>query len=346
MRSRVAQITSAIGLMSLMIAITFGFERWLMPLAGVTMLLLLAVVIIAFLTSFLGALTATIWGILSFNFLFTEPKYSLHMTDADEIFIALVFLVVAITISHLTTSFREQRGRLHQSQLRSNILLSVSHDLRTPLASIIGNLSTLKAYSERLAINDRNELLQAALDESDRLHRYIENLLQATRIQYGVSEVSFFDQDLRSLLAKSVKRFSEDQKARIKLSVPEEEVIAPIQSSLLEQALYNVVDNALTFSEPETPVQMTLKYSNAIAVIDIIDSGLGISKVNHQRVFDVFFSSRQKDSGKGGTGLGLPVSKGIINLHKGTIKLMKQKSGCHVRIELPLSRQENTDKVT
>ncbi|AVJ55727.1 sensor histidine kinase [Idiomarina sp. OT37-5b] len=333
------RIVQAVAAVLLTVAVVYVLEQWLLPLAGVALLLLLAVVVVAFLTNFIGALIATIVSIVVFNFLFTEPRYSLHMTDADEIVTALVFLAVAVIISHLTTSFRAQRESLRQSQLRSNILLSVSHDLRTPLASIMGNLSTLQSYGGKLSADDRNELLQAALDESDRLHRYIENLLQATRIQYGAADVNFFDYDVRALLAKVVQRFAQQQ--RIRLTLSDEELMVAMQSSLLEQAFYNIIDNALKFSRPQGMVEISTAMVGDAVQIDVLDDGPGVSPAHRRQIFDVFYSSRQGDSGAGGTGLGLPVSKGIVELHGGSIRLLDTDSGCHIRVRLPLVEEVN-----
>lgn len=314
-------------------------EAWILPLAGVALLLLLMVTVVAFLTNFIGAITATVIAIGVFNFLFSEPRYTLHMTDADEIVTGLVFLLVSLVISHLTTSFRAQRERLRQTQLRSNILLSVSHDLRTPLASIMGNLSTLQSYSDKMSLTDRSELLQGALDESHRLHRYIENLLQATRLKQGTSEIKLFEYEIGALLGRVIKRFQPHQ--QIAFQLPDTELFIAMQTALLEQAFYNIVDNAFQFAGNDKPVAVRVTSETDKAVIDIVDQGPGVKKADRELIFDVFYSSRQRDSGAGGTGLGLPVSKGIIELHGGTINLIEVDRGCHIQVKLPLIDEAN-----
>ncbi|TDP40517.1 phospho-acceptor domain-containing protein [Idiomarina aquatica] len=331
-RSLVAALVLAVST-----TVLFYLEAWLLPTAGVALLLLLTVVVVAFITNFIGALITTVLAILAFNFLFSEPRYTLHMTDADEMVTALVFFLVAVAISHLTTSFRVQRERLRQSQLRSNILLSVSHDLRTPLATIMGNLSTLQLYHGKLLPDDREDLIQGAIDESGRLHRYIENLLQATRLQHGVTNVQLFEFDIQALLGRVKQRFVAPKK--LVIHSDDDELLVAMQTTLLEQAFFNIIDNAYQYAGTSQPVEITISKQGTNAVVDIIDSGPGVNKSERAQIFDVFYSSRQRDSGTGGTGLGLPVSKGIIELHKGSIELVDASSGCHIRVILPLSSE-------
>lgn len=313
--------------------ISYLLDHWLLPTSGTVLILQLAVLLVAFLTNFRAALLAAIAALLLFNFLFTEPRYSLHMTDVDEIVTAIVFITVAVITSHLATSFRLQKESLRQAQLRSNILLSVSHDLRTPLASVIGNLSTLQAYQERLPEHERAELLQGALDESDRLHRYIENLLQATRLQHGEIRLTHAVQDIRPVISKTIARFPDQSRLLVHDSL--QYAMVEVQSSLLEQALFNVIDNALRFSGDTAPVSINLYETDSAIVIDIKDEGPGIDSNKRALVFNVFYSSREKDSGTGGTGLGLSVAKGIIDIHNGQISIEDSNNGCLIRIALP-----------
>lgn len=323
-------------------SLAYLLDHWLLPTSGTVLILQLAVLLIALLTNFRAALVAVVLALLLFNFLFTEPRYSLHMTDIDEIITAVVFIMVAVITSHLATSFRNQKESLRQAQLRSNILLSVSHDLRTPLASVIGNLSTLQTYQERLPEQERAELLQGALDESDRLHRYIENLLQATRLQHGEIRLTHAIQDIRPVITKTLSRFASQERLLVNDNL--QHAMVEIQSSLLEQALFNVIDNALRFSGDTAPVTLSLSETEKCVVMDIKDEGPGIEPSKHSLVFNVFYSSREKDSGTGGTGLGLSVAKGIIDIHNGQIRIEESSSGCHVQIQLP--RADATGEVS
>jgi len=333
-RSSLFYYSIALLAVSIAVIILSLLEQWLLPLAGTVLILLMTVLIVALLSSFRAAIFATLSAIAAFNFFFTEPRHSFHMTDTDEIVTTLVFALVALAASYLATAFRAQKEDLKQAQLRSSILLSVSHDLRTPLASIIGNLSTIQTYTTKLTETEKSELLQAALEESDRLHRYIENLLQATRIQHGEQKIERFEQSLGIIIAKAIKRLKSSERVCIKL--PDQELTAPVQASLLEQALFNIIDNALQFSAAQEQVEVILTQQGPHAVIDVIDQGPGISKTEQSRIFELFYSSRKKDSGTGGIGLGLAVARGIVALHQGEIRLLDTPQGCHMQILIPL----------
>lgn len=329
----------ALLVMSVAMLLAYGFEQWLLPSSGTVLILQLGVLIVALLTSFLPALCATMLGVLCFNFLFTEPRLSLHMSDVDEIMTMLAFIAVALATSHLATSFRTQQAELRKAQLRSNILTSLSHDLRTPLASVIGTLSTLQTYQDKLAKPERDELLQAALDESDRLHHYIENLLQATRLQYNELQLKASPQAIGPLITAVLARFPEQHRLHLLLApaLPPVEV----QGSLVQQALYNVIDNALKYSPKELPVTVQVTQQDADTVVVMIsDQGPGIAKEHQPHIFKMFYSTRQGDAGTGGTGLGLTVAAGIIAAHHGSIRLQPSTLGCVIEIRLPVSQQD------
>ncbi|MDF4603529.1 DUF4118 domain-containing protein, partial [Vibrio parahaemolyticus] len=158
--------------------------------AAVLLILQLAVVVVAFQCNSRFAYAAAVIEALSFNFFFTTPRYSLQMFRPEDIFNLVVFMVVAFITSTFADLYRRQQGELKQTKLQNSILLSVSHDLRTPLATIIGTLTTLNEYMPKLNDLERKELLDSATSESHRLHQYIENLLQATKLQHGTLKIT------------------------------------------------------------------------------------------------------------------------------------------------------------
>ncbi|MBC3765985.1 ATP-binding protein [Neptunicella marina] len=324
-------IMVAVGAFSLIL------DHWFLPKLGTLMILQLGVVMVALQGKKIPAVMAAFIGALIFNLFFIEPRYHIHMIDAEDITNMLVFLIVALLTSHLANFYRNQGEALRQAQLRSSILLSVSHDLRTPLSSIIGTLSTIQAYKEKLSQDEQSELLQAALDESHRLHTYIENLLQATKIQHGELKLLTSYQSILPVIQAVEKRF-EDPRVSVEIKQPVPHV--HIRSSLLEQAIYNVVDNALKYSGKASPVVIKVSGQDDYVEINIVDSGPGIPKAQHQKVFQLFYSTRQGDTGEGGTGLGLAVTAGIVKAHNGLLDIVSTTSGCTMRIRLPAAEEE------
>ncbi|EGT3628355.1 PAS domain-containing sensor histidine kinase [Morganella morganii] len=303
---------------------------------AVLLILQLAVVAIALQCNANFAYFAAVFEATSFNFLFTTPRYSLQMFNLEDILNLTVFLLVALTTSKLAELYRRQQAALEQAQLRNSILLSVSHDLRTPLSTIIGTLTTLKEYMPKLSASQKTELIDSAAAESHRLHQYIENLLQATKLQHGALKFNLDEANLREVLQRTIARFQTAQ-PRIKINSEPELPPLMICSSLIEQAIFNVLDNALHYSPTSQPVTVNIYRHQDMLRIDIQDLGQGIAPSQKEAIFELFY--RQHPSTDGGAGLGLPVAKGIIIAHNGSLSAENVAQGSLIRIALPITKE-------
>lgn len=314
--------------------VSYVLDAWFLPTQGTLLILQLAVVITALPGHKKGAIFAGFLSGLTFNYFFTTPRFSLHMSDVDDIVNLLIFLIVAVITSYLAAFYRTQREALELAELRASILMSVSHDLRTPLSTIIGTLSTMQEYQHRLPKSQNEELLQGALDESHRLHRYIENLLQATRLQHGI-KLNGTIQSILPIIKTVVNRFNSER-----IRVIQRAELPPIYASayLLEQAIYNVIDNALKYSPVGSPVTVISSADEQGIDIDILDEGPGINAKHKELIFDLFYSTRKGDAGEGGSGIGLTVAKGIVEAHNGRISVLSGTQGCTIRLSLPLGK--------
>ncbi|MDT3335346.1 DUF4118 domain-containing protein [Shewanella sp. SP1S1-7] len=303
---------------------------------AVLLILQLAVVAIALQCNTNFAYFAAVFEATSFNFLFTTPRYSLQMFNLEDILNLTVFLLVALTTSKLAELYRRQQAALEQAQLRNSILLSVSHDLRTPLSTIIGTLTTLKEYMPKLSASQKTELIDSAAAESHRLHQYIENLLQATKLQHGALKFNLDEANLREVLQRTIARF---QTAQPRIKIHSEPELPPLMicSSLIEQAIFNVLDNALYYSPTSQPVTVNLYRHQDMLRIDIQDLGQGIAPSQKEAIFELFY--RQHPSTDGGAGLGLPVAKGIIIAHNGSLSAENVAQGSLIRIALPITKE-------
>jgi K+-sensing histidine kinase KdpD len=304
----------------------------ILPKSGVLIILQLAVVVVSIssnrgATAFAGILCALIY-----NYLFTYPQYSLHMSEAEDIINSVIFITVALLTSEFAVRYRNKNEALKQAEIRSNILLSVSHDLRTPLATIIGALSTFKEYKEKINLEEQNKLINSAIDESHRLHSYIENLLQLTHMKNNAFDWCFVSQSIWPVIKRVEARFANSRVITHKQNTLQS---VNIQDSLIEQALYNIIDNALKYSEKDQVVKVEAKSDKQFTGIYIIDNGPGIAKNKRQKIFDLFYSSRIGDAGEGGSGIGLTVAKGIVEAHGGAIAVIDSDKGCTIEILLP-----------
>ncbi|UXI03880.1 DUF4118 domain-containing protein [Photobacterium sp. TY1-4] len=314
------------------LAVSALLDHWLHSTAAVLLILQLGVVWVALHGDRFRAFAAAVCSALSFNFFFTAPRFSLQMFHPSDIMNLGVFLLVALITSQLAEHYRRQQQALKQATLRSNILLSVSHDLRTPLSTIIGTLSTLQAYRSKLAEPQQEELLQSAMDESHRLHHYIENLLQATKLQWDQVTLQTTEQSIAPIVHAACRRERSD---RIVLHIIPDLPRVHVQASLLEQALFNVIDNAVAYSPAQEKVRVEVYLDGDQVTLDICDQGPGIPPDQHQQVFDLFYSQHPGNQADGGSGMGLTVTKSIIDAHRGTIAIVPVDHGCTIRIQLP-----------
>jgi len=323
--------------------ISYGLDLWLGSNVAILLILQLSVVVVA-----LSCHPRWVYGIalfeaLCFNFLFTVPRYSFEMFNRNDMVNVLVFLLVAAVTSKLAELYRDQQSRLKQEQLRNSILLSVSHDLRTPLATIIGTLSTLKEYMDKLTEKEKAELFDNAISESHRLHQYIENLLQATKLQHGVVVPKQSAQSVVTIMHLVVERFSQQQ-SRLHLHTEDKLPLVSVSSSLIQQAIFNVVDNALRYSPADKSVTISVKSldtdnKHPQVSIEVQDQGIGIRADQSDSIFELFYSVDAFKRNDSGTGLGFAVSKCIIAAHQSTIQSVPVEQGCLIRICLPACRE-------
>ena len=228
----------------------------------------------------------------------------------------------AIAIERLTLaeSIDEARLGAERERLRSSMLTSVSHDLRTPLASIIGALSSLKSHRERYDEHTREELVATALSEAERLDRFVGNLLDMTRIDAGAVQPRLEPVDVGDLISTTLRRTAPLMKDhRIVPKVPADLPELSLDFVLAEQALFNVLDNAAKYSDPGGRIEIEARAIADRVEIVVRDEGPGIPVEALGRLFDKFYRTDAGDRRRAGTGLGLAIAKGFVEALGGTI---------------------------
>jgi two-component system sensor histidine kinase KdpD len=225
-------------------------------------------------------------------------------------------------------------------QLRAALLSSVSHDLRTPLASIIGSVSSVLEYRDILTRDDQRDLLVTVLEESQRLNRYIQNLLDMTRFGREQIELTREWVDLNDLVSAACDRFGGTiAPFPVVVDISPEVALIRVQGALIEQALVNILDNAIDFSEPGDEIRIRAYLDGADAVIDVVDCGPGIPEPDRAKVFEMFYMGPQPDDRRHGVGLGLAICRSIVEAHGGTVDALPgpDKRGTCMRIRLPVA---------
>ncbi|CAH1045083.1 sensor histidine kinase [Halomonas sp. TD01] len=251
-------------------------------------------------------------------------------------------LSMALERTRLVAELNTTRVSEENERLRSALLSSVSHDLRTPLSSIIGSASSLIELKPQLSDSDQRELLDGILSESERLNRYIQNLLDMTRLGHGTLKIERDWVAFDDVINSALKRLGQSLKhVVVRKSWPPSLPLLYVHPALVEQALVNVLDNAQRFSPPggELSIKAHLNEGDpATLVITVEDQGPGISPELREQVFDMFYSGGDGDRSAHGSGLGLAICRGMIGAHGGTImaETGERGRGTAIIITLPL----------
>lgn len=251
---------------------------------------------------------------------------------------------MALERTRLVAELGATRLSEEHERLRSALLASVSHDLRTPLASIIGSASTLRELEAQLSTEDRHELLDGILSESERLNRYIQNLLDMTRLGHGTLKIERDWVTLDDLVAAALKRLANPLEGlKLVRDWPDDLPLLFVHPALIEQALVNVLDNAARFSPPGGRLGIAAGVDDDALVLRVTDQGPGIPPGERERVFDMFFTGGEGDRGRHGSGLGLAICRGMVGAHGGRIAALAnpEGEGTCIEIRLPL---EPTDE--
>jgi two-component system sensor histidine kinase KdpD len=203
---------------------------------------------------------------------------------------------------------------------RSSLLSAVSHDLRTPLAVIAGTTSTLLEMGDAADRATRDALLTEVYDESNRLTRLVENLLSMTRLESGVTVVDKQWFPLEDVVGSTLSRLRKETAGRtITKNIPAELPLVPLDGVLIEQVLFNLIDNALKYSPPGSPIEIAARTDEGTVRIDVADRGPGLNEQERERVFEKLYRGAASKAGGRGAGLGLSIAHAIVAAHGGRI---------------------------
>ncbi|MCS3837039.1 two-component system sensor histidine kinase KdpD [Pseudomonas sp. JAI111] len=241
-----------------------------------------------------------------------------------------------------------EAARLHgeTEQLRSALLASVSHDLRTPLTSMRGSIDSLLALGEAIPLEDRRELLEGTRDEAERLDRYIQNLLDMTRLGHGALKLARDWVSPADIVGSSLNRLRAVlAPLQVSTEVPPELPLLFVHAALIEQALVNVLENAARFSPPHGRVQLRAGVDDNELFFSVSDEGPGIPQEERAKIFDMFYTAARGDRGGQGTGLGLAICQGMVGAHGGRISVADgiEGRGTCITLHLPLQDQPDAE---
>ena len=264
--------------------------------------------------------------------LLTPDEHRLLDALADQV-------AVAIERISLARGLAEARVSAETDRLRAALLTSISHDLRTPLASIIGTVSSLRSYADKYDEADRDELLATLEGEAERLNRFVGNLLDMTRLEAGAIELKLDLVDVGEIIGAALER-ADGILARhqIEISVAPDLPMLRLDPILLEQVLFNLLDNAAKYAPPGSRIDLRAHRDGDVVALEIIDEGPGIPPADLERIFDKFYRVQAQDRRRAGTGLGLAICRGFIEAQGGRIeaKNRQDRSGAVLTLQVPV----------
>jgi two-component system sensor histidine kinase KdpD len=244
---------------------------------------------------------------------------------------------VAIESIQLADELHNAQVLMATEKLQTALLNAISHDLRTPLVSVIGVLSSLQEDGMGLDDAAKKNLIQVAREEADRLNHLITNLLDESRIEAGAITLSRRPSEIHDLVGAALEQMGSRVGARsIKIDLPSDIPFISVDFGLIVQALANVLDNALKYSPHDSPIEIKVRQVAQEVYIEVADHGVGIPEQDLPHIFDKFFRIKRPDN-VAGTGLGLSISKGIVEAHGGHIVAENREgAGTVIRLMLPV----------
>jgi two-component system sensor histidine kinase KdpD len=228
----------------------------------------------------------------------------------------------ALAIERINLAADVDAARLagETEKLRSALLTSISHDLRTPLASILGSATSLRAYRKNMDDATQDELVRTIQDESERLNRFISNLLDMTRLESGAITPGREFADLTDVIGSALRRASNVLSLhRVQLEIAPDLPMLKLDSVLFEQVLFNLLDNAAKYAPRDTTIILRAQREGGLVRIAVLDEGPGIPEGDLERIFDKFYRVREADRKLAGTGLGLAICRGFVEAMGGTV---------------------------
>jgi two-component system sensor histidine kinase KdpD len=234
---------------------------------------------------------------------------------------------------------------VESDRLRGALLTSISHDLKTPLASVLGAASTIRDLDAGLTNEEKRDLLATVIDESERLNRFIANLLDMTKLESGAIVPNTARHDLSEIVGSALRRASKILiHHKVSLELAADLPMLELDAVLFEQVLFNILDNAAKYAAPDTTISIRAMPDRGQIALQIMDEGNGIPLGELESVFDKFYRAQKGDHVRPGTGLGLAISRGFVEAMHGTITAANRadRSGAVLTIRLPIPAASNS----
>lgn len=309
----------------LVVSIGSYFSTAVLDYKIVALLLLMTVSILAMLLDIIPVLIAASLSALIWNYFFIPPVFTFHINNPEDLLMFVLYFFIALVNTVLTFKIKKSEKRARDKEekekaikLYNTLLNSLSHELRTPIATIIGSVDTLKDGKDKISEVNQFELLNQIAIAGFKLNHQVENLLNMSRLESGMLQLKREWSDVNELVHLIIQNHF-DANPRIFFKEETDFPICKLDIGVVEQILINLISNALLYTPIEEHVTVKISTDNGSLVFEVIDNGAGISEENLNQIFDKFY--RVPNTITGGTGLGLSIVKGFVTSHEGTVKV-------------------------
>ena len=323
-------------------AICFGLSG-LMGYRVVAFILLLTVSLLALIFDILPVLMAATLSAFIWDFFFIPPRYTIHVDTTEDLFLLIMYFIIALIngvltykIRHIEKALQLKEERANSVKLYNTILNSLSHELRTPIAAIIAATDNLQT-NDRISDAVKNDLIDEISRASLRLNQQVENLLNISRLESGHIRPKNDWCDIVELVYDVVKRVEENNPSRkIQISINPDLPLCYSDKGMVDQVIYNLLNNAAIHTSNDCKIEISVANHADLLHINIEDSGKGFNNADSRDVFEKF-SRVKSDPDKTNSGLGLSIVKGFTEAMGGSVELLQSRSpGAKFSITLPV----------
>lgn len=326
----------------LLISTACFFSSELLGYKTVALVLLMSVSIVAMLFEIFPVLIAALLSALIWNYFFIPPIFTFHINNAEDLLMFLLYFIIALVNAVLNFKIRKEEKKARDKEdkektikLYNTLLNSLSHELRTPISTIIGAVDTLKENKDKLSSQNQFELLNEIDTASIRLNRQVENLLNMSRLETGMLKPNMDWVDTNDLINSVIQKLGDIKNRSIEFKQNESLPLFKFDRGLIEQVLLNLIHNAINYTPQNSSIVIIASQILNNCVISVSDSGNGIPEIERNKVFEKFY--RLPHTKAGGSGLGLSIVKGFVEAHNGTIKIESSEyGGANFIVSLPV----------
>ena len=330
--SKIRQYVYSLMLLLITASACFLFSAYI-DYRVVAFVLLLIVSLSAVLFDILPVLLTAVLSALTWNFFFIPPHFTFRIDKTEDVVLFLMYFVIALVNAALTYKIKQvqkeslaKEERANTIKLYNTLLNSLSHELRTPIATIVGATDNLQNFNGKLSDSNRYELIREISKASFRLNQQVENLLNMSRLESGFIQPRKDWCDVTELIYETAARVEENAEGKkINIQVDPAIPLFKLDKGMMEQVIYNLLYNACAYTPVHAAISITARCYADVLEIVVEDNGPGFPEDEIKNVFDKFY--RLRNAKAGGTGLGLSIVRGFTEAQNGVIDLKNRNTG-------------------